>query len=283
MKENCLYLVATPIGNLGDMTVRAVEILKTVDFVAAEDTRVTMRLFNHFDISKPLISYYEHNKRERGQLIVDRILAGESCALVSDAGTPAISDPGEDLVELCIENGIEVIPIPGACAGICAIIASGLPTGRFTFEGFISKNKKQRIARLSELKNEQRTMVFYESPHKLTDTLKSLYDNFGDRRLTICRELTKLHEEKVYTTTEKALTLYEEKAPRGEFVLVLEGAQPIQEENDPEAVKDDAQALVRELIDGGMSLKDTAKRVSEMYGMSKNDAYKLALDVSNKE
>ena len=205
-----LYLVATPIGNLGDFSPRAVETLESVDFIAAEDTRVSVKLLNHFQIKKPLVSYHEHNHVTAGQAILQRLLAGESCALVTDAGTPAISDPGEDLVRLCGEHGVDVIAIPGCCAAVNALAVSGLPTGRFTFEGFLTVNKKSRRERLDALKNEERTMIFHEAPHKLVSTLADLCDAFGpDRKAALCRELTKLHEETRRTTLGEALAFYQ--------------------------------------------------------------------------
>ena len=222
-----LYLVATPIGNLGDFTPRAVETLENADFIAAEDTRVSMKLLNHFGVKKPLISYHEHNHVTAGQSVLNRLLAGESCALMTDAGTPAISDPGEDLVRLCAENGVEVRAIPGCCAAVNALAVSGLPTGRFTFEGFLTVNKKSRREHLNSLKSETRTMIFHEAPHKLRTTLNDLTEAFGpDRRISLCRELTKLHEEVLRFTLAEAVSYYEENAPKGEYVLVVAGAAP---------------------------------------------------------
>ena len=218
-----LYLVATPIGNLGDFSPRAVDTLEKADFIAAEDTRVSVKLLNHFDIKKPLVSYHEHNRASAGQAILRRLLAGENCALVTDAGTPAISDPGEDLVRLCGESGIIVEVIPGCCAAICALAVSGLPTGRFTFEGFLSANKKERRAALLKLKSEERTMVFHEAPHKLRATLSDMAEILGDRPVALCRELTKLHEQTLRTTLFQAVALYEQQEPRGEYVLVIAG------------------------------------------------------------
>ena len=243
-----LYLVATPIGNLGDISPRAAEVFSSVDFIAAEDTRVTIKLLNHLNIKKPLVSYYEHNRAESGDKIVSRLLGGESCALVSDAGMPAISDPGEDLVRLCAENGIQVISIPGPCAAVCAMALSALPSGRFTFEGFLSTAKKSRFEHLEELKTEKRTMIFYEAPHKLRATLSDMLEYFGDRRISICRELTKLHEETLRFTLSEAVRYYEETTPKGEFVLVVEGAG----DNDaPTVTVDDAAEMVLELYDKG--------------------------------
>lgn len=271
-----LYLVATPIGNLGDFSPRAIETLETVDFIAAEDTRVSIKLLNHFEIKKPLVSYHEHNHITAGQAILARLLAGESCALVTDAGTPAVSDPGEDLVRLCAENDVEVLSIPGCCAAVNALAVSGLPTGRFTFEGFLTVNKKSRRERLESLKNEERTMIFHEAPHKLLTTLEDLSAAFGsDRRIALCRELTKLHEETRRCTLGEAIVYYTENTPKGEFVLVLAGAEP------KEAVSvtlEDAVAQVLTLKAQGMRLKDAAKEVAEHTGLSKNELYAAALE-----
>ena len=271
-----LYLVATPIGNLGDFSPRAVETLETVDFIAAEDTRVSLKLLNHFEIKKPLVSYHEHNHITAGQAILARLLAGESCALVTDAGTPAVSDPGEDLVRLCAENDVEVLSIPGCCAAVNALAVSGLPTGRFTFEGFLTVNKKSRRERLESLKNEERTMIFHEAPHKLLTTLEDMTAVFGaDRRIALCRELTKLHEETRRCTLGEAIAYYTENAPKGEFVLVLAGAEP----REATAVTlEDAVAQVLTLKAQGMRLKDAAKEVAEHTGLSKNELYAAALE-----
>ena len=271
-----LYLVATPIGNLGDFSPRALETLETVDFIAAEDTRVSMKLLNHFELRKPLVSYHEHNHVTAGQSILARLLSGESCALVTDAGTPAISDPGEDLVRLCAENSVPVYAIPGCCAAVNALAVSGLPTGRFTFEGFLTVNKKSRRERLESLKNEERTMIFHEAPHKLLTTLEDLSAAFGsDRRIALCRELTKLHEETRRCTLGEAVAHYTENAPKGEFVLVVAGAEP----REAAAVTlDDAVAQVLTLKAQGVRLKDAAKEVAEHTGLSKNELYAAALE-----
>ena len=270
-----LYLVPTPIGNLGDISQRCRETLEQADFIAAEDTRVSLKLLNHLNIKKPLVSYYEHNRTESGQRILERILAGETCALVSDAGSPAISDPGEDLVALCAANDVIVSAIPGPCAVITALSMSGLPTGRFTFEGFLSTNKKSRLDHLQSLAGEQRTMVFYEAPHKLTNTLQDLYNAFGpDRRISLCRELTKLHEEVIRTTIQGAIDYYKELAPRGEYVLILEGAAPAAEE---ELTLEAALQLVQEKLDQGLSRKDAVKQVSKETGFAKNALYDAAM------
>ena len=270
-----LYLVATPIGNLGDFSPRAVETLAAVDFIAAEDTRVSLKLLNHFGIKKTLVSYHEHNHVTAGKTILDRLLAGESCALVTDAGTPAVSDPGEDLVRLCAENGVEVLSVPGCCAAVNALAVSGLPTGRFTFEGFLSVNKKTRRAHLESLKDEERTMIFHEAPHKLRTTLADLCAAFGpDRRAALCRELTKLHEETRRCTLGEAAAYYEENAPRGEYVLVVAGREPRQE---AAVTLEEGAAQVLALREQGMTLKDAAREVAAHTGLSRNELYAAAL------
>ena len=271
-----LYLVATPIGNLGDFSPRAAETLAAVDFIAAEDTRVAVTLLNHFQIKKPLVSYHEHNHVTAGQAILQRLLAGESCALVTDAGTPAISDPGEDLVRLCAENGVTVLAIPGCCAAVNALAVSGLPTGRFTFEGFLTVNKKSRRERLESLKNEERTMIFHEAPHKLRTTLADLRDTFGpDRKIALCRELTKLHEETCRTTLGEAADAYRDREPKGEYVLVVAGCPP--RETAAVTVEEAVEQVLR-LVDQGARLKDAAREVAEHTGLSKNELYAAALD-----
>ena len=271
-----LYLVATPIGNLGDFSPRAVETLETVDFIAAEDTRVSLKLLNHFQIKKPLVSYHEHNHVTAGQSVLQRLLAGENCALVTDAGTPAVSDPGEDLVRLCAEAGVEVLSIPGCCAAVNALAVSGLPTGRFTFEGFLTVNKKNRREHLESLKGEVRTMIFHEAPHKLLGTLEDLRDTFGpERKIALCRELTKLHEETVRTTLGEAVKRYTETAPKGEFVLVVEGGVA---QKAAAVTLEDAVAQVLALKAQGARLKDAAKEVAEHTGLSKNELYAAALE-----
>lgn len=270
-----LYLVPTPIGNLSDISDRCRETLQSVDFIAAEDTRVTLRLLNHMGIKKPLVSYYEHNKEVSGPKIVERLLAGESCALVTDAGSPAISDPGEDLVRLCAEAGVTVTAIPGPCAAITALSMSALPTGRFTFEGFLSTAKKSRFAHLDSLRAEQRTMIFYEAPHKLTGTLADLRQVFGGtRRICLCRELTKLHEEALRMTLDEAVAYYESQAPRGEYVLIVEGAR---EAAEPAVTQDDAVARVQALITQGYSKKDAVRQVAAETGFPKNALYDAVL------
>ncbi len=269
-----LYLVATPIGNLGDFSPRGVETLQAADFIAAEDTRVSVKLLNHFGVKKPLVSYHEHNRAAAGQAILARLLAGESCALVTDAGTPAISDPGEGLVRLCGENGVTVEAIPGCCAAICALAVSGLPTGRFTFEGFLSANKKERRTALLKLKNEERTMVFHEAPHKLRATLADMAEILGDRPAALCRELTKLHEETLRTTLLQAVELYREKEPRGEYVLVVAGAQPTEE---PAVSLEEGVRQVQRLREAGMKMKEAVRTVSAQTELNKNDLYEAVL------
>ena len=271
-----LYLVATPIGNLGDLSPRAVETLHAADFIAAEDTRVSVKLLNHFEIRKPLVSYHQHNHITAGNAILQRLLAGESCALVTDAGTPAISDPGEDLVRLCAEHQVTVTTIPGCCAGISALAVSGLPTGRFTFEGFLPVNRKNRRERLESLRGEERTMLFHEAPHKLLTTLEDLSAAFGpERPVSLCRELTKLHEEVRRTTLGEAAAYYRENPPRGEFVLVVAGAQPREE---AAVTLDEGVGQVLALKSQGIRLKDAAKEVAEHTGLSKNELYAAALE-----
>lgn len=270
-----LTIVGTPIGNLGDFSPRAVQALKETDFIAAEDTRVTLRLLNHFGIKKPLVSYYEHNKRERGEQICARIEAGENCVLVSDAGMPAISDPGEELVAQCAERGIPVLAVPGPSAVVTALALSGLPTGRFTFEGFLSVNKKSRREHLAQLTDERRTMVFYEAPHKLPTTLRDLYEALGDRRIALARELTKVHEEVQRTTLREAAARYADGGARGEFVLVVEGA-PEPEQEETVSIEDAARA-VRELAEReGVSLSEAARRVAALTGLKKSAIYHAA-------
>ena len=259
-----LYVTGTPIGNLGDFSPRAVKTLEEVDFIAAEDTRVTLKLLNHFGIKKPMVSYFEHNKRERGEMICARIEQGESCAIVTDAGMPCISDPGEDLIKLCEERGIKTVVIPGPSAVISALAVSGLETGRFTFEGFLSVNKKSRSEHLLSLKNEHRTMIFYEAPHKLPATLKDLYSSFGDRKLSIVRELTKIHEEVIRTTTKFAAENYSDGSLNGEFVLVLEGARV--QENDEEFTLEYAVEMAKKLIESGEKPTEAAKQSAQMTG-----------------
>ncbi|HIY20864.1 MAG TPA: 16S rRNA (cytidine(1402)-2'-O)-methyltransferase [Candidatus Flavonifractor merdigallinarum] len=270
-----LYLVPTPIGNLGDISRRMVETLSSVDFIAAEDTRVSVKLLNHLDIKKPMVIYHRHNADTSGPAIVQRLLAGESCALVTDAGTPAISDPGEDLVALCAGAEIPVVSIPGPCALITALSVSGLPTGRFTFEGFLPMNKKNRRAHLDALRREERTMLFYEAPHKLAATLADLRETFGgDRRITLCRELTKLHEEVVRTTLDGAVERCAHQSPKGEYVLVLAGCPPVVET--PPSLEAGVEK-VYVLRGKGISLRDAVKQVSKELGLPRNELYAAAV------
>ncbi|MBE7034001.1 MAG: 16S rRNA (cytidine(1402)-2'-O)-methyltransferase [Ruminococcaceae bacterium] len=270
-----LYLCATPIGNLGDITYRCVETLSSVDLIAAEDTRRTLGLLNHLNIEKPLTSYFEHNKKEKGEYLISEMKQGKNIALVSDAGTPAISDPGEDLVKMCADAGIDVVPVPGAVAGINALITSGFSTQRFTFEGFLTVNKRGRSEHLKSLVDEQRTMIFYEAPHKLMSTLRDMLETFGDRRIALCRELTKIHEEIYRTTLTEAIARYEENPPRGEFVLVIEGkkAEEIAAEKEESwktmSVSDHVEMYIKE----GMAEKDALKAVAKDRGVSKRDIY----------
>lgn len=269
-----LYLVATPIGNLGDFSPRAVAVLEEADFIAAEDTRVSVKLLNHFGIKKPLVSYHQHNQNTAGPAIMQRLLAGETCALVTDAGTPAISDPGEALVRLCADSGVTVQAIPGCCAVISALAVSGLPTGRFTFEGFLSTNKKSRREHLQSLLAEQRTMVFYEAPHKLCGTLDDMLAAFGDRPVALCRELTKLHEEVRRTTLAQAAAYYQENAPKGEFVLVVAGAEPAEE---TAVTLEEGVAMVQERRAAGERMKDAVRQVALDTGLNRNELYTAAL------
>ena len=270
-----LYLVPTPIGNLGDVSPRMADTLAQADFIAAEDTRVSLKLLNHLGLKKPMVSYYRHNTQTGGQAVLQRLLAGENCALVTDAGTPAISDPGQELVAQCAQQGIDVVAIPGPCALVTALAVSGQPTDRFTFEGFLPMNKKNRKARLDELKGEERTMVFYEAPHKLSATLSDLRDTFGaERPVSLCRELSKLHEQVLRLTLGQAVEWYETNEPKGEFVLVIRGAEPVET---AQATLEDGLARVLALRDEGASLKDAVKRAARELDPSKNELYDLAL------
>ena len=268
-----LYLVPTPIGNLGDISPRMADTLAQADFIAAEDTRVTVKLLNHLGLKKPMVTYHRHNTAASGQAVLDRLLAGESCALVTDAGMPAISDPGEEMVALCAAAGVPVVPIPGPCALVTALAASG----RFTFEGFLAMNKKNRRAHLESLRGEERTMIFYEAPHKLVATLRDLADTFGrEREISLCRELTKLHEEIRRTTLGEAADWYGEETPRGEFVLVVRGAQP---EEEGECTLEDGLTLAERLREEeGLSLRDAVRQAAKELGLSRNELYRLAVE-----
>ena len=285
-----LYLCPTPIGNLEDITLRVISTLKSADLIAAEDTRHTQKLLNHFEIKTPLTSYHEHNKRDKGAVLLGKLQRGENIALVSDAGTPAISDPGEDLVRLCIENDIEVVPLPGATAVTTALTASGLSTARFVFEGFLTTNKKQRRLHLESVKSDPRTLIFYEAPHKLKSTLADMLEHFGDRRIVLARELTKKFEEFDRTTISAAIEKYAELAPRGEFVLVVEGAKPI--DNGQLIIDNDgrisATKIVTEiqlkselqsLITQGLSGNDAAKQLAKQYNLPKREIYAIYLKI----
>jgi 16S rRNA (cytidine1402-2'-O)-methyltransferase len=266
-----LYLCATPIGNLGDISARCLEIFNEVDIIACEDTRRTLQLLNHFGIKKQLTSYHEHNKAEKGEIIINMLKDGKNAALVSDAGTPAISDPGEDLVRLCIENDITVTSVPGCVAAVNALILSGLSSRRFSFEGFLSVNKRQRYEHLESVKNDTHTLIFYEAPHKLTRTLADMLEIFGNRRISLVRELTKIHEEIIRTDLEKAQALYTENSPKGEFVIVIEGAKEPQTENfwDNLTVSEH----IEKYIDEGLSQKEALKKVSKERGIPRRDVY----------
>ncbi len=269
-----LYVVGTPIGNLSDFSPRAIEALKNADFIAVEDTRVTVKLLNHFGIKKEMLAYYEHNKNSKGNLIIERLLKGENCALVSDAGMPAISDPGEDLVRQCYENNIEVESVPGPSAVITALAISGMPSGRFCFEGFLTMNKIGRRQHLEELKTEKRTMIFYEAPHKLLATLKDMLNYFGDRKIAIVRELTKLHESVMHINLADAVEYFTENTPRGEFVLIVSGA----EKETTVYTLDDALKIAESLIDEGQSTSSAAKEAANITGLKKGDIYKSLLN-----
>ncbi|MBO5462756.1 MAG: 16S rRNA (cytidine(1402)-2'-O)-methyltransferase [Clostridia bacterium] len=266
-----LYVVGTPIGNLGDFSPRAVEVLSSCDFIAAEDTRVTIKLLNHFGIKKPMVSYYEHNRNERGGVIIERLLNGENCALVSDAGMPIISDPGEDLTLRCHENNIKVCAVPGPCAFVTALAISGMPSGRFTFEGFLTKAKQNRREHLEELVNEKRTMIFYEAPHKLPSTLEDMAKYFGDRKIALVKELTKIYENVERTTLFEAAKKYREVSPRGEYVLIIEGKP---EDTEKTITIDEAKSMAEELIKSGLSKNEASKEIAKKTGLKKSDIYK---------
>lgn len=266
-----LYVVGSPIGNLGDFSERAKETLRNVDFICAEDTRVTAVLLSKFEIKKPMISYHEHNAHERGEEILPRLLEGESCAVITDAGMPCISDPGEELVRLCAEHGVEVVAVPGPTAAMTALAVSGLPTKRFFFEGFLSVTKRIRREHLELLKPLPMTLIFYEAPHKLKNTLNDLYEFLGDRRISLCRELTKLHEEVIRGTISEMIELYNEKEPRGEYVLVVEGAK---EPPHDEVTLEQAAELARELMAEGIKSSEACKEIAKKTGLSKSEIYR---------
>ena len=274
-----LFLCPTPIGNLGDITVRTLETLKSVDLIAAEDTRNTLKLLNHFDINKPLTSYYEHNKAKKGGVLLEELKSGKNLALVSDAGMPAISDPGEDLVKLCIEEGIEVVPLPGASAFTCALVASGMPTGRFSFEGFLTMNKRNRREHLESVRNDTHTLIFYEAPHKLLSTLKDMFEVFGDRKIVLARELTKKFEEFFRTTLSQAIERYEDDNPKGEFVLIVSGADPESVKAEEEDMLASPEELIKEYIQKGYKGKELVKIVADIVGLPKREVYDLYLSI----
>ena len=267
-----LFVVGTPIGNLEDFSPRAIRMLSECDFIAAEDTRVTLKLLNHFGIKKPMVSYFEHNIRESGEKVIAEILSGKTCALVTDAGMPAISDPGEDLVRQCHEKGIPVESVPGPCAFATALAISGMPSGRFTFEGFLSVNKPGRAQHLDSLINETRTMIFYEAPHKLSATLKDMNKTFGNREIAIVRELTKIHEQVIRTTLDEAVRLYGDGGLKGEMVLILKGKE--QTETEEELTLEEAVELARKSVESGMSTSEAAKNAAKLTGFKKGDIYK---------
>ena len=266
-----LYVVGTPIGNLGDFSPRAVQVLSECDFIAAEDTRVTIKLLNHFGIKKPMVSYYEHNRAQRGGVIIDRLLNGENCALVSDAGMPIISDPGEDLTKLCHKNGIQVLAVPGPCAFVTALAISGMPSGRFTFEGFLTVSKQNRKKHLEELINEKRTMIFYEAPHKLASTLSDMAKYWGNRNIALVKEITKIHENVERTTLFDAAEKYKDGSAKGEYVLIVEGKP---EEENEEITIEVAVEMAKKLVEDGLSKNEAAKEIAKETGLKKSDIYK---------
>ena len=276
-----LYLCPTPIGNLGDITLRTIETLKCVDLIAAEDTRVSAKLLNHFDIKVPTTSYYEHNKREKGSYLIEKLLSGQNIAIITDAGMPGISDPGEDLVRLCIENNIEIEALPGPCAFATALVASGLPTGRFAFEGFLTVFRKNRLSHLESLKNDERTLIFYEAPHKLMTTLKDMFAAFGNRRIVLARELTKKFEEYNRTTLEDAIIYYEETPPKGEFVLILEGADANKVQEEYLSSLPSAEELLKKYSAEGMRAKELTRRVADELKQPRREIYDLYLKIKD--
>lgn len=277
-----LYLVATPIGNLSDLSPRALKVLREVDFIAAEDTRNSLKLLTHFGIRKPLLSYFEHNKRERGRIIAQKLREGQSCALVTDAGTPAISDPGEDLVRLCAAEGILVTAIPGCCAAITALTLSGLSARRFAFEGFLEGSKSQKRARLAELAGEKRTLILYEAPHRLAETLTDMAEFFGDRQIALCRELTKRNEEIFRARIPEAADYCRANAPRGEYVLIVEGA-PAEQRVEPPLGQDMSVAgQIAYYESSGMSRMDAIKRTAKDRGVGKSVIYRQTVESAGK-
>lgn len=274
-----LYLCPTPIGNLGDITMRTLEVLKSVDLIAAEDTRVSAKLLNHFDIKVPTTSYYEHNKREKGSYLLEKLLSGTNIAVITDAGMPGISDPGEDLVRLCIQNSVEIEALPGPCAFATALVASGMPTGRFAFEGFLTVNRKNRISHLESIKSDTRTLIFYEAPHKLLSTLKDMYEVFGEREIVLARELTKKYEEYNRTTLSKALLYYEETPPKGEFVLIIKGADEAKLEEEYRNSLPSAEELLKKYSAEGMRAKELTRCVADELKLPRREIYDLYLKI----
>lgn len=274
-----LYLCPTPIGNLGDITMRTLEVLKSVDLIAAEDTRVSAKLLNHFDIRVPTTSYYEHNKREKGSYLIEKLLSGMNIAIITDAGMPGISDPGEDLVRLCIENSVEIEALPGPCAFATALVASGMPTGRFAFEGFLTVNKKNRLSHLKSLKNDTRTLIFYEAPHKLISTLKDMYAVFGDREIVLARELTKKYEEYNRTTLSSASLYYEETPPKGEFVLIVKGADQESIDEEYRSSLPSVEELLKKYSAEGMHAKELTRRVADELKLPRREVYDLYIKI----
>ncbi len=275
--KGTLYLCPTPIGNLKDITLRTLEVLQSVDLIAAEDTRNTLKLLNHFDINVPLTSYYEHNKARKGGVLIEKLHSGQSVALVSDAGMPAISDPGEDLVRMCIDEGIQVVPLPGASAFTCALVASGMPTGRFSFEGFLTMNKRNRRVHLEEVKNDTRTLIFYEAPHKLLSTLRDMLEAFGDREIVLARELTKKFEEFNRTTISSAIGHYTQTPPKGEFVLIIKGKDPEELQEQERDALPTPEELLKRYSDDGMRGKELVNRVADELKLPKRQVYDLHL------
>lgn len=276
-----LYLCPTPIGNLKDITLRTLEVLNEVDLIAAEDTRVSAKLLNHFEIKAPITSYYEHNKREKGSYLLEKLLNGSSIAVITDAGMPGISDPGEDLVRLCINNDIEVEALPGPCAFATALVASGLPTGRFAFEGFLTVNKKNRLSHLESIKNDTRTLIFYEAPHKLLTTLKDMLSVLGDRNIVLARELTKRYEEYNRTTLSDAVLHYEETPPKGEFVLIVQGADEEKLMEEYLSSLPSAEELLRKYSAENMRAKELTRRVADELKQPRRDIYDLYLKIKD--
>lgn len=276
-----LFLCPTPIGNLEDITLRTLNVLRSVDLVAAEDTRVSLKLLNHFSIQKPLTSYYEHNKREKGSYLLEKLQNGEKIAVITDAGMPGISDPGEDLVRLCIQNGIPVEALPGPCAFATALVASGLPTGRFAFEGFLTTNRKNRKEHLTQLKSDFRTLIFYEAPHKLLSTLKDMYDIFGERKLVLARELTKKYEEYRRTTLSEAIAYYTENPPKGEFVLLLHGADETEYNLRRQTELPSCEELLREYAKESLHAKELTRKVAETLKIPRREVYELYLRIKD--